>query len=78
MSGFFSLPATFLKGTAAATGFALACSVANIAGLVSNSLIGWTTDLTGTADAALWFFAACLIFNAVLVMVAFPAKLVNR
>lgn len=34
---FFSLPATFLKGTAAATGFALACFIANIAGLVSNS-----------------------------------------
>ncbi len=75
---FFSLPATFLKGTAAATGFALACSVANIAGLVSNSLIGWATDLTGTANAALWFFAVCLVFNAVLVLVAFPAKLVNR
>ena len=29
---FFSLPATFLRGTAAATGFALACSLANIAG----------------------------------------------
>lgn len=75
---FFSLPATFLKGTAAATGFALACSIANIAGLVSNSLIGWATDLTGTAHAALWFFAVCLLLNAVLVMAAFPAKLVNR
>src|SRR5690606_2911363 len=75
---FFSPPATFLKGTAAATGFALACSIANIAGLVSNSLIGWATDLTGTAHAALWFFAVCLLLNAVLVLAAFPAKLVNR
>lgn len=74
---FFSLPATFLKGTAAATGFALACSLANIAGLVSNSLIGWATDVTGTSQAALWLFAVCLVLNAFLAL-AFPAKLVNR
>lgn len=74
---FFSLPATFLKGTAAATGFALACSLANIAGLVSNSLMGLVTDLTGTSHAALWFFAGCLLLSCFLV-IALPAKLVNR
>lgn len=74
---FFSVPATFLKGTAAATGFALACSLANIAGLVSNSLMGLATDLTGTSNAALWFFSVCLVFNAFLAL-AFPRKLVNR
>ncbi|TBU82897.1 MFS transporter [Pseudomonas daroniae] len=74
---FFSLPATFLKGTAAATGFALACSLANIAGLVSNSLMGLVTDLTGTSHAALWFFAGCLLLSCFLV-IALPARLVNR
>nr|WP_314872388.1 MFS transporter [uncultured Pseudomonas sp.] len=74
---FFSLPATFLKGTAAATGFALACSLANIAGLVSNSLMGVMTDLTGNAHAALWAFAACLLLSCLLV-IALPARLVNR
>lgn len=74
---FFSLPATFLKGTAAATGFALACSLANIAGLVSNSLMGLMTDLTGNAHAALWAFAVCLLLSCLLV-IALPARLVNR
>lgn len=74
---FFSVPATFLKGTAAATGFALACSLANIAGLVSNSLIGVATDLTGTSHAALWFFSVCLVGSGLLAL-AFPAKVVNR
>ncbi|KAF1007788.1 MAG: putative metabolite transport protein NicT [Pseudomonas fluorescens] len=74
---FFSLPATFLTGTAAATGFALACSVANIAGLVSNSLMGVAIDLTGSAASALWFFAGCLILSSFL-LIALPAKLVNR
>lgn len=74
---FFSLPATFLKGRAAATGFALACSLANIAGLVSNSLMGIAIDLTGNGAGALWFFAGCLILSSLLV-VALPARLVNR
>lgn len=74
---FFSLPATFLKSTAAATGFALACSLANIAGLVSNSLMGVMTDLTGNAHAALWAFAVCLLLSCLLV-IALPARLVNR
>ena len=74
---FFSLPATFLTGTAAATGFALACSLANIAGLVSNTLIGLALDITGHSGGALLFFAACLVLGSLLV-VALPAKVVNR
>ena len=74
---FFSLPATFLTGTAAATGFALACSLANIAGLVSNSLMGLAIDITGSSAGAMWFFAASLLLSCLLV-IALPAKLVNR
>ncbi|MBC3336575.1 MULTISPECIES: MFS transporter [Pseudomonas] len=74
---FFSLPATFLTGTAAATGFALACSLANIAGLVSNSLMGLAIDLTGSSAGAMWFFAGSLVLSCLLV-IALPAKLVNR
>ena len=74
---FFSLPATFLKGTAAATGFALACSLANIAGLVSNSVMGVAMQLSGQAGGVMWFFAACLLASSLLV-VALPAKVVNR
>lgn len=74
---FFSLPATFLKGTAAATGFALACSVANIAGLVSNSLMGAVMDHFHSPQIALWIFAGCLLLSSLLVL-ALPAKVVNR
>ncbi|MGM3184856.1 MFS transporter [Dickeya oryzae] len=74
---FFSLPATFLTGTAAATGFALACSLANIAGLVSNTIMGFAMQLTGNGNGALWFFAVCLLLSSLLV-IALPAKLVNR
>lgn len=74
---FFSLPATFLKGTAAATGFALACSLANIAGLIGNSLMGLVMELFQSAQIALWIFAACLLLGAALV-IALPARVVNR
>ena len=74
---FFSLPGTFLQGTAAATGFALACSVANIAGLVSNSIMGLAMQYTGSGGDALWVFAVCLLLSCLLV-IALPAKLVNR
>ena len=74
---YFSLPATFLTGTAAATGFALACSLANIAGLVSNSLMGLAIDVTGSSAGAMWFFAGSLVLSCLLV-IALPAKLVNR
>lgn len=74
---FFSLPATFLKGTAAATGFALACSVANIAGLVSNSLMGAVMDHFHSPQIALWIFAGCLLLSSLLVL-GLPARTVNR
>lgn len=74
---FFSLPATFLKGTAAATGFALACSVANIAGLVSNSLMGVVMDHFHSPQIAMCIFAGCLLLSSLLV-IALPAKVVNR
>lgn len=74
---FFSLPATFLSGTAAATGFALACSLANIAGLVSNTLVGYAIELTGTPEGALWVFAACLLLSCLIVL-SLPKSLVNK
>ncbi len=74
---YFSLPATFLRGAAAASGFALATSLANIAGLVSNSLAGLAMVLIGSGIAAIWLFVGCLIVSGLLVY-ALPAKLVNR
>ncbi|OTG87644.1 MFS transporter [Acinetobacter sp. ANC 4558] len=74
---FFSLPATFLSGTAAATGFALACSLANLAGLVSNTLVGYAIQITGKPDGALLVFAVCLLISCLIVL-SLPKKLVNK
>jgi len=77
LPAFFSLPTTFLSGPAAATGFAMVTSIANIAGLVSNSIMGFALDLTGSSSAALLVFAACLVVGALLVS-SLPARIVNR
>ncbi len=77
ISVFFTLPATFLTGPASAAGLALACSLANIAGLVSNSIIGYALKLTGSPASALLIFAASLCVSCLLVL-SLPAKLVNR
>jgi len=74
---FFSLPATFLSGTAAATGFALACSLANLAGLVSNTLVGYAIQITGKPEGALMVFAGCLLLSCLIVL-SLPKKLVNK
>ncbi|MBJ9956901.1 MFS transporter [Acinetobacter courvalinii] len=74
---FFSLPATFLSGTAAATGFALACSIANLAGLVSNTLVGYAIQITGKPEGALMVFAGFLLLSCLIVL-SLPKTLVNK
>jgi sugar phosphate permease len=74
---FFSLPATFLTGPAAAAGFAVACSVANIAGMVSNLLIAHTSAITGNGALAMLPFGLFLLAG-ILIVHRLPPTLVNR
>ncbi len=76
-AAFWSVPPTFLSGAAAAAGLALINSLGNIGGMVSTSVAGWITDLTGNAQDSLILFAGILLVSAVLVL-KLPAKLVNH
>lgn len=76
-ASFWCVPAAFLGGAAAAAGIALINSVGNIAGFVSNFLVGWMTDLTGTSQSALYLFGAIVIVGAVCIL-AVPPRLVNK
>ncbi|MGO4813405.1 MFS transporter [Cupriavidus sp. 2MCAB6] len=73
----WAVPPSFLRGSAVASGFAVVCSVANVAGLVSNGIIGSVLDLTGSAAVAMWVFGAILLIGAALAF-SLPAKQVNR
>ena len=76
-SSFWTLPANFLAGAAAAAGIALVNSVGNIGGFASTFLVGWMTDLTHSTSASLYLFAGFLVAAAGLLLTV-PAKEMNR
>lgn len=65
---FWSLPSTFLAGTAAAAGIALVNSVGNLGGFVGPVVFGYFKQQTGGFARALWTLAAVLGAGAVLVL----------
>jgi MFS family permease len=76
-ASFWTLPATFLGGAAAAAGIALVNSVGNIAGFASTYLVGWLADLTHSNVASLYLFGALVLVGAGLVLMI-PASVVNK
>jgi len=64
---FWSLPAAFLTGTAAAGGIALINSVGNLAGFVAPYLMGWLKDSTGSLTSGLYSVGLMELCAAVLV-----------
>jgi hypothetical protein len=73
----WSLPSTFLKGSAAAGGIAFACSLANLGGFGSTYFIGWLRDTFHSQSAGLYGFAVCMVIGAALAL-SYPKKMVNR
>ncbi|WP_322061104.1 MFS transporter [Paraburkholderia sp. J63] len=73
----WSLPSTFLKGSAAAGGIAFACSLANLGGFGSTYFIGWLRDTFHSESAGLYGFAVCMVIGGVLAL-SYPKKMVNR
>jgi MFS family permease len=74
---FWALPTAFLGGMTAAAGIATINCIANLAGFISPSLVGWLNDFTGKQGAGLWLTSAALLAGAC--MLAFvPRKMVDR
>jgi MFS-type transporter involved in bile tolerance (Atg22 family) len=76
-SAFWTLPAAFLGGAAAAAGIALVNSLGNIAGFASTFIVGYMTDLTHSTSASLYLFAVILVVGGLLIL-RVPARLVNK
>ncbi|WP_168787958.1 MFS transporter [Paraburkholderia aromaticivorans] len=74
---FWRIPTLLLGDKAAAAGIAIISSVANLSGFVSPYLVGWLRDLTGSSAVGMYLTAGSLALAALIVM-AFPARLVNR
>jgi len=65
---FWTLPQSFLGGTAAAGAIALVNSIANLGGFLGPTIVGYLKTATGTYAAAMGFFAACLIMTVIVIM----------
>ena len=63
---FWSLPTTFLSGTAAAGAIALINSLGNLGGFVGPYLIGRVRDVTGGFAGSLMAIAVLLVGSAAL------------
>jgi ACS family tartrate transporter-like MFS transporter len=62
---FWTLPQSFLGGTAAAGAIALVNAIANLGGFLGPTVVGYLKTATGTYAAAMGFFAAGLIMTIV-------------
>ncbi len=68
LSVFWTLPTSFLGGTAAAGGIALINSISNTGGFFGPYLMGWLKQHTGGYSAGMAVLAAALIGSSVLVI----------
>jgi hypothetical protein len=66
---FWSLPSTFLKGSAAAAGFAAINSVGNLGGFFAQNTVPWIRDRTHNDMAPMLFLAACLTAGGLMTFV---------
>ncbi|RVU28133.1 MFS transporter [Streptomyces antnestii] len=74
---FWSLPTSFLGGTAAAAGLAVINSVGNLAGFVSPYMIGALKDSTGSTAIPMYVLALALVVGAAAVLTT-KKSVVNR
>jgi D-galactonate transporter len=74
---FWSLPTSFLRGSAAAAGIAAVNSIGNLAGFVSPYLIGFLKDFTDNNRSGMYMLAGMLVFGSLLVLKTRPEE-VNR
>ena len=65
---FWTLPAAFLSGAAAAAGIAIINALGNLAGFVGPSVMGWIKDETGSFAGGLLVVAALALIGMVVVL----------
>ncbi|WP_042876802.1 MFS transporter [Cupriavidus necator] len=74
---FWTLPSTFLGGTAAAAGIAMINSVGNLSGFVGTFFVGWIKDVTQNTNLIMYSLSAFLFLGGLLIL-AFPKDVANK
>ncbi len=65
---FWTLPAAFLSGAAAAAGIAIINSLGNLAGFVGPFAMGWIRDATGSFSGGLYLIGALALIGCIAVL----------
>jgi ACS family tartrate transporter-like MFS transporter len=68
LSTFWTLPPSFLGGTAAAGGIALINSISNLGGFVGPTMMGWLKAHTGGYAAGMAVLSTMLVVSAIVVL----------
>ncbi len=68
MPVFWTMPAAFLSGTAAAGGIALINSIGNLAGYFGPAILGWVAKSTGNPSSGLLVLTGAALLAAVIVL----------
>jgi MFS family permease len=66
---FWTMPALYLTGAAAAGGIALITTIGGIGAFFSPAIVGWMTSLTGSLDFGLYYYAFIMAAGALLMLV---------
>lgn len=65
---FWSLPASYLSGTAAAGGIAIVTTFGGISGFISPIVVGWATTATGSLAAGQIYYGSLMALGAVVLL----------
>ena|SRR5271165_2118592 len=65
---FYTFPAAFLKGPAAAGGLALVNATGNIGGFVGPIVVGWVAQRTGNPASGLLVIAAAVVLAPAIIL----------
>ena len=77
MPVFWTIPTSYMSGSAAAGGIAAINSIGLLGGFTSPALIGWIKTSTGSIDYGLYIFAGVLIVGAIVLLKGIPAYLLK-
>ncbi|MBV9657337.1 MAG: MFS transporter [Verrucomicrobia bacterium] len=68
MPVFWTMPAAFLSGTAAAGGIALINSIGNLSGYFGPAIMGWVANVTGNPSSGLLVLTSGAVIAAIIVL----------
>jgi nitrate/nitrite transporter NarK len=77
MPTFWTMPAAFLTGSAAAGGIAVISTLGAVGGFVSPTVIGWIVSRTGTIALGQVYLSALLTLSALVILFVLPKRAVT-